>query len=72
MIYNVGSNLFNVFGNYVLIYGKLGSPGEWPAPRFLLLSRLLGCLAGLYVLYFSRHSLLRLQVKADYRLHRQR
>jgi putative MATE family efflux protein len=72
MIYNVGSNLFNVFGNYVLIYGKLGFPqwGVAGAAVSTSFSRLLGCLAGLYVLYFSRHSLLRLQVKADYRLHR--
>jgi len=26
MIYNVGSNLFNVLGNYLLIFGKLGLP----------------------------------------------
>ncbi len=72
MLYNVGSNLFNVFGNYVLIYGKLGFPrwGVAGAAVSTSFSRFLGCLAGLYVLYFSRRTLLRLNFRADYRLHR--
>ncbi|NLM37962.1 MAG: MATE family efflux transporter [Firmicutes bacterium] len=72
MLYNVGSNLFNVFGNYVLIYGKLGFP-RWEvagAAVSTTVSRLLACLAGLYVLYLSRHSVIHLKLKADYRLHR--
>ncbi|NLY90897.1 MAG: MATE family efflux transporter [Firmicutes bacterium] len=72
MLYNVGSNLFNVFGNYVLIYGKLGFPkwGVAGAAVSTSFSRFLGCLAGLYVLYFSRRTLLRISLRGDYRLHR--
>ncbi len=72
MIYNVGSNFINVFGNYVLIYGKLGFPrwGVAGAAVSTSLSRLLACLAGLYVLYYSRHSVIHLKLKAEYRLHR--
>lgn len=72
MLYNVGSNFINVLGNYVLIYGKLGFPrwGVTGAAVSTTLSRLLGCLAGLYVLYCSQHSILRLKLKDDYRLHR--
>lgn len=72
MLYNVGSNLFNVFGNYVLIYGKLGFP-RWEVAGAAIstsFSRFLGCLAGLYVLYCSRHTILHLSVGGDYRLHR--
>jgi len=71
MLYNVGSNFINVFGNYVLIYGKLGFPrwGVTGAAVSTSFSRLLGCLAGLYVVYCSRHTVLRLKLKADYRLH---
>lgn len=72
MLYNVGSNLFNVFGNYVLIYGKLGFP-RWEvagAAVSTTVSRLLACLAGLFVLYCSRYSVIHLKLKDDYRLHR--
>ena len=72
MFYNVGSNLFNVFGNYVLIYGKLGFPqwGVAGAAVSTSFSRFLACIAGLYVLYGSRHSIIQLKPGDDYRLHR--
>jgi putative MATE family efflux protein len=69
MIYNVGANLFNVFGNYVLIYGKLGFPalGVTGAAISTDIARILACLAGLYVLFFSRKTKLALTAKGDYR-----
>lgn len=72
MLYNVGSNLINVFGNYVLIYGKLGFPqwGVAGAAVSTTFSRLLACLAGLYVLYGAPRSPIRLKLRDDYRLHR--
>ncbi|NLW55630.1 MAG: MATE family efflux transporter [Firmicutes bacterium] len=73
MVYNVGSNLLNVFGNYVLIYGKWGFPqlGVAGAALSTTIARLLACLAGLYVLYFSRHTKISLRLKDDYRLYPQ-
>lgn len=56
MYYNIGSNLLNVFGNYVLIYGKLGFPayGVAGAAMSTSLSRLAGCLAALYIVYSGK------------------
>jgi len=70
MLYNVGSNLFNVFGNYVLIYGKLGFPalGVAGAALSTTIARLIACLIGLYTIYYSRKSIITLSFKADYRL----
>lgn len=70
MLYNVGSNLLNVFGNYVLIYGKLGFPqlGVAGAAISTTCSMLIACLIGLYVIYFSRQSRISLKIKDDYRL----
>jgi len=63
MFYNLGANLFNVFGNYVLIYGKLGFPklGVAGAAISTVVSRLLACLTAFYVLYFSKRSMLALK-----------
>lgn len=70
MQYNIGSNLLNVFGNYVLIYGKLGFPkwGVAGAAVSTSLSRLVACLAGLYVIYLSRKSVISLKHRGSYRL----
>lgn len=70
MIYNVGSNLLNVFGNYVLIYGKLGLPqlGVAGAALSTSIARLIACLVGLYVIYYSGKSVITLTVRADYRI----
>lgn len=56
MIYNLGSNLLNVFGNYILIYGKLGLPqmGVAGAALSTTLSRVIACLFGLYILYSNK------------------
>lgn len=69
MAYNVGSNLVNVFGNYVLIYGKFGFP-RWEvagAAVSTAAARLLACLAALFYIYFSRRSELKISFKDDYR-----
>ena len=68
MAYNVGSNLLNVFGNYVLIYGMWGFPrwGVAGAAVSTSLARLLACLWALYVVYFSNHSVIKLKFKGNY------
>jgi len=70
MAYNVGSNLLNVFGNYVLIYGKWGFPrwGVAGAAVSTTLARLIACLAALYFVYFSRRSELKIGFKDNYRV----
>lgn len=69
MAYNVGSNLLNVFGNYVLIYGKFGFPrwGVAGAAVSTTMARLIACLAALYFVYLSRRSELRISIKDNYR-----
>ena len=56
MYYNLGSNLLNVFGNYVLIYGKLGFPrlGVSGAAISTTLSRVVACIVGLYIVYSGK------------------
>jgi Na+-driven multidrug efflux pump len=70
MLYNIGSNLLNVFGNYVLIYGKFGFPkwGVAGAAASTSIARLISCLVGLYIIYFSRKSIIALKVKDDYKI----
>lgn len=68
MAYNVGSNLLNVFGNYVLIYGMWGFPrwGVAGAALSTSLARLLACFWALYVVYFSNYSVIKLKFKGNY------
>lgn len=56
MVYNIGSNLLNVIGNYLLIFGKLGLPkmGVSGAALSTTLSRVIACLFGLYILYSNK------------------
>ncbi len=56
MLYNIGSNLLNVFGNYILIYGKLGVPkmGVAGAALSTTLSRVVACFIGLYIIYSKK------------------
>ncbi|KPU43080.1 multidrug resistance protein NorM [Oxobacter pfennigii] len=66
MMYNVGSNLLNVFGNYVLIYGKFGFP-EWGVAGAAVstsLSRLLACFIALYIIFFSKHSRVKINIRS--------
>ncbi|MDO4355682.1 MAG: MATE family efflux transporter [Clostridia bacterium] len=72
MLYNLFANLLNVFGNYILIYGKLGFPalGVTGAAISTTLSRVIAFLLASGVLFFGRHPI-RLTMRGDYRLHRQ-
>jgi putative MATE family efflux protein len=58
MLYNIGANLLNVFGNYVLIFGKLGFPqmGVAGAALSTTISRAIACIVALYVI-FSKKSI---------------
>ena len=69
MLYNLGSNLLNVFGNYVLIYGKFGFPkwGIAGAAVSTTLSRVLACVIALYII-FSNKSRVSISIKGNYRL----
>lgn len=69
MLYNIGSNLFNVFGNYVLIYGKLGFPkwGVAGAAVSTTVSRLIACAVGLYIVTFSKKSVISIRNNSGYR-----
>lgn len=65
MLYNICSNLFNVLGNYVLIYGKLGFP-RWEvagAAVSTTVSRALACAVGLYIVLCSKRSVISARVK---------
>lgn len=69
MFYNIGSNLLNVFGNYILIYGKLGLPkmGVSGAALSTTLSRVLACAFALYIIFFSNLSVVSIRNKGSYR-----
>ncbi|ABN53508.1 MAG TPA: MATE family efflux transporter [Hungateiclostridium thermocellum] len=70
MIYNVGSNLFNVLGNYLLIFGKLGLPklGVAGAAISTSVSRFLACVVGLCVVFFLKWSAISIRLKGSYRI----
>jgi putative MATE family efflux protein len=70
MLYNIGSNLLNVFGNYVLIYGKFGFPemGVAGAATSTTIARLIACLAGLYIIYVSHKSKIHISIKTKYKM----
>jgi len=68
MYYNLGSNFFNVFGNYVLIFGKFGFP-RWEvtgAAVSTTFSRFLACSVGIYLLFFSKRSMLSTSLRGRY------
>lgn len=69
MRYNLISNLLNVFGNYILIFGKLGFPalGVTGAALSTTLSRGLGMLMALYAVY-RPYSLFRLSTRQTTRI----
>lgn len=66
--YNVTANLLNVFGNYVLIFGKLGFPAMGVAGAALstTISRGLAALLALLVIY-RRKSPIQLSLSESYR-----
>ncbi len=68
MLYNIGSNLLNVFGNYVLIYGKLGFPkwGVAGAAVSTTFSRIVACAIAIYIIY-SKKSVISISIKESYR-----
>jgi len=70
MIYNVGSNLFNVLGNYLLIFGKFGFPklGVEGAAISTTISRFIACAVSLYIVFFSKRSTISIKVKGSYRI----
>jgi putative MATE family efflux protein len=70
MAYNVGSNLINVFGNYVLIYGKFGFPqmGVAGAALSTTIARFIAFAAGIYVIYRSNNSAIKLRVTDNYKI----
>lgn len=70
MAYNVGSNLVNVFGNYVLIYGKFGFPemGVAGAALSTTISRFIAFGIGLYIIFRSNHTVIKLRIRASYKI----
>lgn len=68
MMYNLSANLLNVFGNYVLIYGKLGFPqlGVLGAGISTMLSQYVACIAALFVIFCS-HTAVRLTLRGGWR-----
>ena len=68
MMYNLSANLLNVFGNYVLIYGKLGFPqlGVLGAGVSTMLSQYVACIAALFVIFRS-HTAVRLTLRGGWR-----
>jgi len=69
MFYNIGSNLLNVLGNYMLIYGKLGMPkmGVAGAALSTTISRWVACFFGLGIIYFSNLSVISIDLKDRFR-----
>ena len=55
MIYNLSANLLNVFGNYALIYGKMGLPklGVFGAGLSTMISQYIACAMALLVIFRS-------------------
>lgn len=70
MLYNVGSNLLNVLGNYLLIFGKFGFPkwGVAGAAASTTISRIIACAIGLYIVFFSKGSVISIKIRGNYRL----
>ena len=70
MLYNVGSNLLNVFGNYVLIYGRFGFPkwGVEGAAVSTTIARFIALIIALYVLYKGKNTKIHLSIKDDYKI----
>jgi putative MATE family efflux protein len=70
MLYNLGGNLLNVFGNYVLIYGELGFPklGVSGAAISTTVSRFIACAVGFCIIRFSKSLAVSIRYKDRYQL----
>lgn len=70
MAYNVGSNLINVLGNYILIYGKFGAPalGVAGAAVSTTVSKLLAFAFAFYIILFSKRTVLSIRNKDRFRM----
>lgn len=70
MLYNIGSNLLNVLGNYVLIYGKFGFPklGVAGAAVSTTGSKILACAFAFWIIYLSNKSVLSIRHRGTFRL----
>jgi len=70
MIYNVGSNLFNVLGNYLLIFGKLGLPklGVAGAAISTSVSRFFSVCGWFVCSIFLKWSAISIRLKGSYRI----
>jgi len=70
MLYNLGSNLLNVLGNYLLIFGKFGFPkwGVAGAAVSTTLSRFIAFAFGLSVLLFYKNSSVHIRTGSRFRL----
>ena len=68
MMYNLFANLLNVFGNYALIYGKLGMPrlGVLGAGISTMLSQVVACAVALCVIFRS-HTAVQLSVHGGWK-----
>ena len=68
MMYNLSANLLNVFGNYVLIYGRFGFPkmGVLGAGLSTMISQYIGCIAALFVIFRS-HTAVQLSLRGGWR-----
>lgn len=72
MFYNLGGNLLNVVGNYILIYGHLGFPamGVMGAAISTTVSRVIAALAALAALYFTDGPI-RLRIRESVRIRKE-
>jgi len=69
MFYNIGSNLLNILGNYILIYGKFGMPkmGVAGAALSTTISRWAACFIALGIVYFSNLSVISIERKGIFK-----
>lgn len=69
MLYNIGSNVLNVLGNFVFIYGNLGAPkmGVAGAALSTTISRWVACFVGLGIIYFSNRFAISIEIKERFK-----
>ena len=69
MYYNLGANLLNVVGNYILIYGTCGNPamGVAGAAISTTLSRFVCCIAALIIVVAYKRTKIAVRLKSIFR-----